>query len=108
VETVRPAADAKGVRLVAIVDPRAEAVSGDPERFQQILWNVLSNAVKFTERGGRVQVRLERVDSHVEIAVSDTGIGIPADFLPHVFDRSAGRRRHQPRAAASASALRPP
>ncbi len=87
VETVRPAADAKGVRLVAIVDPRAEPVSGDPERLQQILWNVLSNAVKFTERGGRVQVRLERVDSHVEIAVSDTGIGITPDFLPHVFDR---------------------
>jgi PAS domain S-box-containing protein len=87
VETVRPAADAKGVRLVAILDPRAEAVSGDPERLQQILWNVLSNAVKFTERGGSVQVRLERVDSHVEIAVCDTGIGIPADFLPHVFDR---------------------
>ena len=87
VETVRPAADAKGVRLVTIVDPRAAPVSGDPERLQQILWNVLSNAVKFTERGGRVQVRLERVDSHVEITVTDTGVGIPAEFLPHVFDR---------------------
>ena len=87
VETVRPAADAKGVRLVTIVDPRAAPVSGDPERLQQILWNVLSNAVKFTERGGRVQVRLERVNSHVEITVSDTGVGIPAEFLPHVFDR---------------------
>jgi CheY-like chemotaxis protein/nitrogen-specific signal transduction histidine kinase len=87
VETVRPAADAKGVRLVTIVDPRAAPVSGDPERIQQILWNVLSNAVKFTERGGRVQLRLERVDSHVEITVTDTGVGIPAEFLPHVFDR---------------------
>jgi PAS domain S-box-containing protein len=87
VETVRPAADAKGVRLVTIVDPNAAPVSGDPERLQQILWNVLSNAVKFTERGGLVQVRLERVDSHVEITVSDTGSGIPVEFLPHVFER---------------------
>jgi CheY-like chemotaxis protein/two-component sensor histidine kinase len=87
VETVRPAADAKGVQLVTIVDPRAAPISGDPERLQQILWNVLSNAVKFTPRGGRVQVRLERVNSHLEIVVSDTGAGIPAEFLPHVFDR---------------------
>jgi PAS domain S-box-containing protein len=86
-ETVRPAADAKGIRLIAIVDPRAAPVSGDPERLQQILWNLLSNAVKFTERGGQVQVRLERVNSHVELTVTDTGVGIPADFLPHVFDR---------------------
>jgi PAS domain S-box-containing protein len=87
VETVRPAADAKGVQLVTIVDPSAAPVSGDPERLQQILWNVLSNAVKFTERGGQVQIRVERVDSHVEVTVSDTGIGIPQEFLPHVFDR---------------------
>ncbi|MEO8258002.1 MAG: PAS domain S-box protein [Acidobacteriota bacterium] len=87
VETVRPAAEAKGVRLVTIVDPRTTAVSGDPERLQQVLWNVLSNAVKFTPRGGQVQVRLERVNSHVEITVSDTGAGIPPEFLPHVFER---------------------
>jgi PAS domain S-box-containing protein len=87
VETVRPAADAKGIRVETIVDPHAAPVSGDPERFQQILWNLLSNAVKFTERGGRVQVRLERVNSHLEVTVSDTGVGIPAEFLPHVFER---------------------
>jgi PAS domain S-box-containing protein len=87
VETVRPAADAKGIQLVTVVDPRAAPVSGDPERLQQILWNVLSNAVKFTERGGRVQVYLERVNSHVEITVTDTGVGISAEFLPYVFDR---------------------
>jgi PAS domain S-box-containing protein len=87
VETARPAADAKSIRLVTIVDPRTPPISGDPERLQQILWNVLSNAVKFTEKGGEVQVRLERVNSHVEIVVSDTGIGIPEEFLPHVFDR---------------------
>ena len=62
-------------------------MSGDPERLQQVLWNLLSNAVKFTNRGGKVQVRLERVNSHVEVAVSDTGIGISPEFLPHVFER---------------------
>jgi PAS domain S-box-containing protein len=86
-ETIRPAADAKGVRVEKTLDPRAGPVSGDPERLRQVLWNLLSNAVKFTPRDGRVQVRLEQVDSHVEITVSDTGTGIPAEFLPYVFDR---------------------
>ncbi len=62
-------------------------VPGDPIRLQQVVWNLLSNAIKFTSRGGSVQVRLERVNSHIEIAVSDTGEGIAAEFLPHVFDR---------------------
>jgi CheY-like chemotaxis protein len=62
-------------------------VSGDPGRLQQVVWNLVSNAVKFTPKQGRVQVRLERVNSHVEIVVSDTGIGIRTDFLPFVFDR---------------------
>jgi PAS domain S-box-containing protein len=87
VETVRPAADAKGIRLDVIVNPRTAPVSGDPARLRQILWNLCSNAVKFTERGGRVQVRLEQVNSHVELIVSDTGVGISAAFLPHVFER---------------------
>jgi CheY-like chemotaxis protein len=87
VATIAPAADAKGVRVESIIDSEAPAVSGDPDRLQQIVWNLLSNAVKFTPRGGRVQLRLERVRSHVEIVVSDTGIGIPADFLPQVFER---------------------
>ena len=60
---------------------------GDVSRVQQIVWNLLSNAIKFTPRGGRVQIFLTRVDSHVEIRVSDSGIGIAADALPHVFDR---------------------
>ena len=87
VDAVRPAADAKGIRLQALLDPQAGPVSGDPARLQQVVWNLLTNAVKFTPKGGRVQVRLERVNSHVEVTVSDTGQGIPAEFLPHVFDR---------------------
>jgi PAS domain S-box-containing protein len=87
VDSVTLAADAKGVRIETVLDPDATPVSGDPERLQQVLWNLLSNAVKFTNRGGRVQVRLVRVDSHVEVAVSDTGIGIAPEFLPHVFER---------------------
>ncbi|MFL6256543.1 MAG: PAS domain S-box protein [Pyrinomonadaceae bacterium] len=87
VESVRPAAEAKGVRLQKVLDTGTVSVSGDPVRLQQVIWNLLSNAIKFTPRGGRVQVRLERVNSHVEVAVSDTGAGIPAEFLPHVFDR---------------------
>jgi PAS domain S-box-containing protein len=87
VETVRPAADAKGVRIETIVDPRAAPVSGDPDRLHQIMWNLLSNAVKFTGRDGRVQVRVERVRSHIDITVNDTGIGIEREFLPHVFER---------------------
>jgi CheY-like chemotaxis protein len=70
-----------------VLDPNVGPVRGDPDRLQQVLWNLLSNAIKFTDKGGRVQVGLERVNSHVEIVVSDTGQGIPPEFLPHVFDR---------------------
>ena len=99
VETVRPAAEAKGVRLGKLVDPHAGPVRGDPGRLQQVVWNLLSNAIKFTPRGGRVEVALERVNSHVEITVSDTGVGISPDFLPYVFERfrqadASSTRRH--------------
>ena len=86
-DAIAPAADAKGVRVEHVIDPEAGPISGDPERLQQVLWNLLSNAVKFTNRGGKVQARLERVNSHVELTVSDTGIGISPEFLPHVFER---------------------
>src|SRR5499427_7599915 len=87
IETVRPAAEAKGIHLSALLDPAADTMSGDAERLQQVVWNLLSNAVKFAPNGGRVEVRLERADSHVEIVVADSGQGIKAEFLPHVFER---------------------
>jgi signal transduction histidine kinase/ActR/RegA family two-component response regulator len=85
--TMLPAAEAKGVRLHTVIDPQVGPVSGDPDRLQQVVWNLLANAVKFTKRGGQVQVRLQRVNSHVEIVVSDTGVGIRPEFLPHIFER---------------------
>jgi len=85
--TITPAAEAKGVRLESILEPEVGPVSGDPDRLQQVIWNLLSNAVKFTARDGRVQLRLQQVNSHVEVSVSDTGIGIREDFLPHLFER---------------------
>ena len=99
VETVAPAADAKKIRIQTLLDPRAAPISGDPDRLRQIAWNLLSNAVKFTPKDGIIQVRLERVNSHVEIVVSDTGVGISAEFLPYIFERfrqedSASTRQH--------------
>jgi signal transduction histidine kinase/CheY-like chemotaxis protein len=97
-DTMRPAAEAKGIALEAVLDAGAGRVSGDPDRLQQVVWNLVSNAVKFTPKGGRVEVRVGRVDSSIEILVSDTGAGIAPDLLPHVFDRfhqadkSSGRR----------------
>ena len=86
-ETVSLAAEAKDIRLQKVLDPLAGIVSGDPARLQQVIWNLLSNAIKFTPKGGRVQAVLERVNSHVEISVIDTGQGINPEFLPHVFER---------------------
>ncbi|MEO7932355.1 MAG: ATP-binding protein [Chthoniobacterales bacterium] len=86
-ETVRPSAQAKGVKLHAVIDAVASPISGDPQRLQQVFWNLLSNAIKFTPRGGRIEVLLQRVDSHIEASITDTGIGIASEFLPHVFDR---------------------
>ena len=86
-ESIRPTAEAKGVRLQVLLEPQVGPVFGDRERLQQIVWNLLSNGVKFTRKGGLVQVTLQRIGSHVEIVVNDTGIGINPDFLPHVFDR---------------------
>ncbi len=99
VRTVLPTAESKGIRVESVLDPRAGPVSGDPDRLRQIVWNLLSNAVKFTPKKGKVQVRLSRVNSHVELTVSDTGIGISPEFLPRVFERftqadSSSTRQH--------------
>jgi len=86
-DAVRPAAEAKGIRIQSVLEPIVDPVNGDPARLQQVVWNLLSNAVKFTPRDGRVQLVLSRVNSHVELSVSDTGKGIAPEFLPHVFER---------------------
>jgi signal transduction histidine kinase/CheY-like chemotaxis protein len=86
-DTIGPAAEAKGIRVESVVDRSAGRVPGDPERLQQIVWNLLSNAVKFTPFGGRVTLTAARTDGYVEISVRDTGIGIATEFLPHVFER---------------------
>jgi signal transduction histidine kinase/CheY-like chemotaxis protein len=85
-EAVRPAAEAKGLTLAATAGA-VPAVLGDGARLQQVFWNLLSNAVKFTPPGGQVRVTLGLVDSHAVVTVSDTGVGLAADFLPFVFDR---------------------
>jgi signal transduction histidine kinase/CheY-like chemotaxis protein len=87
IETVRPAADAKGVTILATLDPRATPVMGDADRLQQVVWNLLSNAVKFSAKGGAVQVVLRKSESNLELLVQDRGQGIPPGFLPHVFER---------------------
>jgi len=87
IDSIRPAAEAKNIRIQSILDPASGPVSGDSDRLQQVFWNLLSNAVKFTPKEGRIQIRLERINSHIEVIVSDTGQGIRPDFLPYVFDR---------------------
>jgi signal transduction histidine kinase len=86
-ESVRPAADAKGILLDISIGPLASPVLGDADRLQQVIWNLLSNSIKFTSRGGRVEVRLREVGGNAVIRVNDSGIGIRPDFLPYVFDR---------------------
>jgi signal transduction histidine kinase/CheY-like chemotaxis protein len=86
-ETVRPAAESKGVTLTSNADAEAGPVTGDPSRLQQVLWNLLTNSIKFTPEGGAVAVRVQAVDGQVEVTVEDTGPGIPPAFLPHVFER---------------------
>ena len=86
-ETVRPAAEAKGITLEVKEDVVVSHISGDPNRLQQVIWNLLSNAIKFTPNDGIVRLEIERTDDFVELRVKDTGVGIKEEFLPHVFDR---------------------
>jgi len=87
VDAVSPSAAAKAIQLQVRLNPAVSPISGDPQRLEQVVWNLLSNAVKFTPRGGRAEVRLEQSDSGIVLTVSDTGKGISAEFLPHVFER---------------------
>lgn len=87
IETVRPATEAKEISIQSRLDPAAGPVAGDSDRLQQVIWNLVSNAIKFTPKGGCVQVGLARVSSHVEITVTDTGQGIDPEFVPYVFER---------------------
>jgi PAS domain S-box-containing protein len=98
VASSQPAADAKGIRLVKILGSAA-IVQGDPGRLQQVVWNLVSNAIKFTPRGGMVQITVKEVNSHVHIQVSDSGQGIAADMVPQIFQRfrqadGSATRRH--------------
>lgn len=86
-DSVIPAIHAKHIRLEKVIDPLVGAVSGDFSRLQQVFWNLLTNAVKFTPKEGRIHVLCERVNSHVEVSITDTGEGIDPDFLPHLFER---------------------
>jgi CheY-like chemotaxis protein len=99
IESIRPAAQAKDIRLQIVMDPMAGPVRGDPNRLQQIFWNLLTNAVKFTPKQGRILVTLARVNSHLELEIADNGEGIDSAFLPYVFDRfrqadASSTRRH--------------
>jgi CheY-like chemotaxis protein/two-component sensor histidine kinase len=99
IASLRHAAEGKGIRLQIVLDPLAGPVRGDPNRLQQCVWNLLTNAVKFTPKGGKVQVALERVNSHLEVCVTDDGEGITPELLPHLFERfrqgdASTTRRH--------------
>jgi signal transduction histidine kinase len=87
VDAVRPSADAKRVELRVRLEPTAREIEGDPQRLQQVVWNLLVNAVKFTYAGGLVSIELNDLGEHVQIVVQDDGVGIDAGFLPHVFER---------------------
>jgi CheY-like chemotaxis protein/two-component sensor histidine kinase len=99
IDSVRLTAEAKAIQLGVILDPSARRLQGDASRLQQVVWNLLANAIKFTSPGGRVDVRLERADGRAQITVRDTGEGVAAEFLPFIFDRfrqadSTITRRH--------------
>jgi CheY-like chemotaxis protein len=86
-DAIRPTAEARQIGLRATLDPQVGALIGDPDRLQQVVWNMLTNAVKFTPRGGAVRVDVRRADSRVRIVVADNGEGIAPDVLPHIFER---------------------
>jgi PAS domain S-box-containing protein len=99
IDSLRHALDAKEILLETVLEPAANYVQGDATRLQQVVWNLLSNSVKFTSKGGRIEIRLERKNASAQLTVTDSGEGIRAEFLPYVFDRfrqedSSRTRRH--------------
>ncbi|HJU28119.1 MAG TPA: ATP-binding protein, partial [Candidatus Binataceae bacterium] len=86
-EGLSPAIEAKALVLQTSFDPMAGMITGDPARLQQVIWNLVNNAIKFTPNGGRIEVKLKRLDARVEVTVSDTGQGITPELLPHLFER---------------------
>jgi PAS domain S-box-containing protein len=87
VESLRPTADLKKLRLKMMLDSKLRQVSGDPNRLQQVVWNLLSNAIKFTPSGGQIEIIVKEIGDNSQITISDSGEGIRAEFLPHIFDR---------------------
>jgi PAS domain S-box-containing protein len=87
VESTRPAAEAKNIRIQTVLSSGAGPILGDAQRLQQVVWNLLSNAVRFTPKGGFIEIQLQRFESQIELRVTDTGIGIQPDFIPHLFER---------------------
>ena len=87
IDSVRPAMDAKQIQFQCTIDPTTTLMKGDPHRLQQVVWNLLLNAVKFTPAGGRVELVVARINAHIELRVSDSGHGIDPSFLPHIFER---------------------
>ena len=87
VESIRPAAEAKRIRIQTVLSSGAGPILGDAQRLQQVVWNLLSNSVRFTPKDGFIQLQLQRIESQVELRLTDTGIGIKADFIPHLFER---------------------
>jgi PAS domain S-box-containing protein len=98
-DSIRPAVDAKSIELRSQIKTRNSIVDADHERLQEILWNLLSNAVKFTPEGGKIEINVERLDHHLEIVVSDSGVGIEPEFIPLVFDRFSQARKDGDRKA---------
>ncbi len=98
-EVVRSAAEARGVEIYTLIDPNSGPITGDAGRLQQVVWNLFSNAIKFTPRGGRIHLHIARVEAHIRIVVSDTGAGIDPELLPFIFERfrqsdTSSTRRH--------------
>jgi signal transduction histidine kinase len=87
IDALKLASEARDIRILTALDPKAGPIMGDAQRLQQVVWNLLSNAIKFTPKGGRIHLAVERVDSSLRISVTDSGQGIDPEFLPHVFER---------------------